>query len=199
MMRAIAPSTYCLAPRSQTPPSETPPPGTPPLLPIPLPILSPPLLLPYTDCRVDVPEVTLPPQKRLCIALGPRYEIGESSYAHTARSTRGFRADYGFVSTLDAKIRRDPDSEIGYGITNDARSVMSSQLNLLRRDRRFHARTARLMESEAKLSRKAWRQSMDASNTTRYEVMALSTTVLAQQTEIGDLWVADDKHSSQRR
>ncbi|GJZ98980.1 reverse transcriptase domain-containing protein, partial [Tanacetum coccineum] len=30
----------------------------------------------------------------------------------------GFRADYGFVGTLDAKIRRDTDREIGYGITN---------------------------------------------------------------------------------
>nr|GEW06765.1 putative reverse transcriptase domain-containing protein [Tanacetum cinerariifolium] len=32
--------------------------------------------------------------------------------------TRGFRADYGFVGTLDAEIIRDPDREIGYGITD---------------------------------------------------------------------------------
>ncbi|GKC51927.1 hypothetical protein Tco_1074672, partial [Tanacetum coccineum] len=44
MMRVLAPSTYCLAPRSSTPLS-----GTPPLLPIPLPTSSPPLLLPSTD------------------------------------------------------------------------------------------------------------------------------------------------------
>ncbi|GKA14882.1 hypothetical protein Tco_0694528 [Tanacetum coccineum] len=144
-----------------TPPSGnktgTPPSGTPPLLPIPIPTSSPPLLLPSTDYRADVPEFTLPPQKRLCIALGPRYEIGESSSAPTARHTGGFRADYGFVGTLDAKIRRDMDREIGYGITdrmtnfvtivrhdinetyvrlNDAQSdqsLMTSQLNLLRR------------------------------------------------------------------
>ncbi|GKA00022.1 putative reverse transcriptase domain-containing protein [Tanacetum coccineum] len=30
----------------------------------------------------------------------------------------GFRADYGFVGTLDAEIRRNPEREIGYGITN---------------------------------------------------------------------------------
>nr|GEW51778.1 putative reverse transcriptase domain-containing protein [Tanacetum cinerariifolium] len=41
MLRAAAPSTYILAPQSETPPS-----GTPPLLPIPLPTSSPPLLLP---------------------------------------------------------------------------------------------------------------------------------------------------------
>ncbi|GJT57851.1 hypothetical protein Tco_0992905 [Tanacetum coccineum] len=80
-------------------------------------------------------EVHVPPQKRLCIALGPR---------------------------------RDLDREIGYRITNvledpddiaeeipDARSVMSGQLKLLHRDRRFHARTARLMESEARVSHEA--------------------------------------------
>ncbi|GKG48751.1 hypothetical protein Tco_0512898, partial [Tanacetum coccineum] len=39
---------------------------------------------------------------------------------------------------------------------HDDRSLMSNQLNLLRRDRRAHARTARLMEAEAKASREAW-------------------------------------------
>nr|GEU37421.1 reverse transcriptase domain-containing protein [Tanacetum cinerariifolium] len=108
MMRAVAPSNYCLAPPS----------GTPPLLPIPLPTSSPPLLLPSTDYRADVPEVVLSPRKRLCIAHGPRYEIRECSSAPTARPTGGFRADYGFVGTLVAKIRHDLDSEIGYRITD---------------------------------------------------------------------------------
>ncbi|GJS54380.1 putative reverse transcriptase domain-containing protein [Tanacetum coccineum] len=176
MMRAAAPSTYILASRSETPPS-----GTPPLLPIPLPTSSPP------------------------------YEVGKSSSAPTTRPTGGFRADYGFVGTLDAEIRRDPDRKIGYGITNvwvdpdeiaeeipvtdvaelgqrmtnfvttvrqdsdeiygrlddaqDDRSLMSGQLNLLHRDRCTHARTTRLMKSEARASRKAWVQSMDASDT----------------------------------
>ncbi|GJU60253.1 putative reverse transcriptase domain-containing protein [Tanacetum coccineum] len=113
MMRAVAPSTYILASRSETPPS-----GTPPLLPIPLPTSSPPLLLPFTDCRANVPKVTLPPQKRLCITPGPRYKIEECSSAPTARPTGVFRVDYGFVGTLDSEIRRDPDREIGYGITD---------------------------------------------------------------------------------
>ncbi|GKD18900.1 putative reverse transcriptase domain-containing protein [Tanacetum coccineum] len=101
----------------ETLPPGTPPSGTPPLLPISLPTSSPPLLLPSTDCRADVLEVMLPPQKWLCITPGPRYEIEESSSAPTARPTRGFRADYGFVGTLDAEIRRDMDKEIGYEIT----------------------------------------------------------------------------------
>nr|GFD33943.1 hypothetical protein [Tanacetum cinerariifolium] len=35
--------------------------------------------LPSASRREDRPEVTLPPRKRLGIALGPRYEVGESS------------------------------------------------------------------------------------------------------------------------
>ncbi|GJS23885.1 hypothetical protein Tco_0452517 [Tanacetum coccineum] len=201
LMRAATPSTYILAPRSGTLPSgilpsRTPPSGTPLLLPIPLPTSLPPLLLPSTHYRSDVLEVTLLPRKKLCIAPGPRYEIEESSSAPTARPNGGFRADYGFVGTLDAEIRRDMDREIGYGITDvwdvpdeiakeipmtdvvelgqrmtyfvttirqdtneiygrldnahDDRLVMSGQLNLLRRDRRSYARTAKLMEGKAR-------------------------------------------------
>nr|GEV96409.1 hypothetical protein [Tanacetum cinerariifolium] len=180
MMKADSPFTYILAPRSETPPSRTP-----PFLPIPLPTSSPPLLLPSTNRRAYVLEVTLPPQKRLCIAIGPRFEVEECSFAPTARPTGGFRAYYGFVDTLDAEIRRDPDREIGYEIidvwedlneiveeipaTDDDKLLMSGQLNSQRRDRRSHARTARLMESKARASREAWVQSMDASNMTRSE------------------------------
>ncbi|GJV09806.1 hypothetical protein Tco_1351347 [Tanacetum coccineum] len=225
-------------------PLSAPPSGTPPLLPIPLPTSSPPMLLPFTVCRAGSSEVTFPPQKRLCIALGLRYEVGKSLSAPTARPTRGFRADYGFVDTLDDEIRRDPKRYVGCRITDtwdemfkdmhgtpavtdvaelsqrmadfittvrqdtneiygrlddaqDDRLLMSGQLNMLRRDRRAHARTARLMETEARLSHEAWVQSMDASDTARSEVRALRTTVLAQQTEIAGLRAADRTRQAQ--
>ncbi|GJU25931.1 hypothetical protein Tco_1164552 [Tanacetum coccineum] len=147
LMRAAAPSTYILTPRSRTPPS-----GTPPILPIPLLTSSLPLPLPSTDRRANVPKVVLPPQKRLCITPGPRFEVRRCSFAAAARSTGGFRADYGFVGTLDAEIRRDTDRERVtnfvttvrhdtdeiYGRLDYApseRSLMTSQLNVLRRDR----------------------------------------------------------------
>nr|GFD31944.1 hypothetical protein [Tanacetum cinerariifolium] len=38
----------------------------------------------------DRPEVTLPPLKRLDIALGPRYEVRDSSSAAAARPAGGF-------------------------------------------------------------------------------------------------------------
>ncbi|GKD91150.1 hypothetical protein Tco_1366657 [Tanacetum coccineum] len=95
-----------------------------------------------------------------------------------------------FVTTV-----RQDTYEI-YGRLDDAqddRLVMNGQLNLLRRDRRSHARTARLMEGEARVAREAWAQSMDTSDTACYEVRALRTRVLAYQTDIGDLRAADRK------
>ncbi|GJR48688.1 hypothetical protein Tco_1316791 [Tanacetum coccineum] len=44
--------------------------------------------------------------------------VGESSYAIAARPAGGLRADYGFVATIDREIRRDPEREVGYGITD---------------------------------------------------------------------------------
>ncbi|GKD74261.1 putative reverse transcriptase domain-containing protein [Tanacetum coccineum] len=176
--------------------------GTPPLLPIPLPTSLPPFHLLST--RADRPEVTLPPRKRLGIALGPRYEVGESSYAPTSRPPGGFRADYGFVATIDREIMRDLERDVSFGITdtwdemlvdmlgapatNDTelgrrmtefttrvrqdtdeiytrlddeqteQQLMAGRLNMLYKDRRVHACTARLMEAEARMYREAWTQ-----------------------------------------
>nr|GEX19753.1 hypothetical protein [Tanacetum cinerariifolium] len=79
---------------------------------------SPPSQLPSASRREDRPEVTLPPRKRLDIALGPRYEVGESSSTAAARPAGGFRADYGFVAAVNRDIMRDPEREVGYGITD---------------------------------------------------------------------------------
>nr|GEV13509.1 hypothetical protein [Tanacetum cinerariifolium] len=102
-------------PASPLSPWSSPPPHIPfPSLP---PILSPPSPLPSASRREDRPEVTLPPQKRLGIALGPRYEVGESSSA-AARPAGGLRVDYGFVATMDREIMCDPERKVGYGITD---------------------------------------------------------------------------------
>ncbi|GKC84288.1 hypothetical protein Tco_1140005 [Tanacetum coccineum] len=53
--------------------------------PLPLPTPSSPLLLHVTDCRED-PEADVPPWKRFCLtAPAPRFKLGESSAAATAR------------------------------------------------------------------------------------------------------------------
>ncbi|GKD66220.1 hypothetical protein Tco_1308328, partial [Tanacetum coccineum] len=192
-LRAETPST------SHPTPFGIPPSGTQPLLPIPAPTSSPPLMLPSTDHRADRPEVCLPPQKRLCIAAGPRYEVGESSSAVAARPTRGFRADYHFIATIDRDIRRDPEREFATRVRQDMdeiyvrlddaqskRQLMARRLNMLDRDRRAHARTTLLMEREARMSQEAWGWSMDASDLARNEVRALRTQTAKETTDPDD-------------
>ncbi|GKF22018.1 hypothetical protein Tco_0074340, partial [Tanacetum coccineum] len=67
-------------------------PDAPPPMPTSAPTSFPPLLLPSASHREDRPEVNLPPRMGLGIALGPRYEVGESSAAAAARPAGGLRA-----------------------------------------------------------------------------------------------------------
>ncbi|GKA57309.1 hypothetical protein Tco_0756497, partial [Tanacetum coccineum] len=140
--------------------------GIPPPLPISVPTTSPPLLLPSTSRRREL----------ICAA---------------ARPARGLRADYGFVATMDREIMHDPEREVRYGITNSWDEIVETLQGALFRDRRTHACTARLMETEARMSREAWGRSMDASDLVRADVMSLRTTVLAQMLEIRELHDAD--------
>nr|GEZ54217.1 hypothetical protein [Tanacetum cinerariifolium] len=184
---------------------------------------SPPLQLPSASPREDRPEVTLPPRKRLDIALGPRYEVGESSSAAAARPAGGFRADYGFIATVDIEIMRDPerevdriDTELGEYVrefetrvrhdTNEIymrlddeqteRQLLAGRLNMLFRDRRAHAYTRQLMETEARISKEAWVRATDASDLVHGEVMSLRTTMLGHMSEIKKLQAADRKRQT---
>ncbi|GJT08678.1 putative reverse transcriptase domain-containing protein [Tanacetum coccineum] len=184
--------------------SDSPPSGTPPILPIPLPTSSPSLLLPSADHGADMPEVCLLPWKRLCIALGLRYKVGEISSAPAARPTGGFREDYGFVAILDREIRRDPERYVGYGITDtwdemleDIPGALTTNETELGWRMTNFVTTVRqdtneiYVRLEARLSREAWGRSMDASDLAHSEVMALRTQVVAQQSEIAALRAAD--------
>ncbi|GJT34352.1 hypothetical protein Tco_0924771 [Tanacetum coccineum] len=217
-------------------------PDAPPPLPTSAPTSFPPLSLPSDSHREGRPEVNLPPRMGLGIALGPGYEVGESSAAAAARPAGGLRADYGFVATMDRLIRRDPERYVGYGITDSweemvetlpgapvstdtelgahmrefetmvrrdtdeiytrlddeqgQRQLLAGRVNMLFRDRRGHAHTRQLMETEAGMSREAWGRAMDASDLAHGEVISLRTTVHAQMSEITELQSAD--HRRQR-
>nr|GFB37145.1 hypothetical protein [Tanacetum cinerariifolium] len=206
------PPPFILSPTRSDVPSS----GTPLLLPISASTSSPPLQLASASRMEDRPEVTLPPRKKLA---------------------GGLRADYGFVATMDREIMRDPEREVGYGITDSweeivealqgasvstdtqlggymrefetrvrqdtdeiymrlddeqsERQLLAGRLNMLFRDRRAHAYTRHLMETKARMSRKAWVRSTDASDHVRCEVMSLRTTVLGQMTKIRELHAAD--------
>ncbi|GJY42573.1 putative reverse transcriptase domain-containing protein [Tanacetum coccineum] len=166
--------------------------GIPPPLPISVSTSSPPLLLPSASCREDRPEVTLPPRKRLGIALGLGYEVRESSCAAAARPDGGLRADYGFIATMDREIRRNPEREIGYGITDSwdeivetlQGALVSTDTELVQYMTAFETRV---------------RQDTDevyTSDLAHAEVMSLRTTVLAQMSEIRELQDADRKRQA---
>ncbi|GKD57659.1 hypothetical protein Tco_1291046 [Tanacetum coccineum] len=118
----------------------------------------------FTDRRADRSEVTLSPRKRLGIVLGPKYEVEESSSAAASRPAGGLRADYGFVAAMDREIRhdleRDDTDEIYTRLDDEQteRQLLADRLNMLFRDKHAHAhaRTARLMEAEARMPREAW-------------------------------------------
>nr|GEW48285.1 hypothetical protein [Tanacetum cinerariifolium] len=138
-------------------------------------------------------------QKMLGIALGPRYKVGESSSA-AARPTRGLRVDYGFVATMDREIMRDLEREVGYGITDSwdeiVETLQGAPVSTDTEDRRAHAYTRHLMETEARMSREAWVRATDASDLVRGEVMSLRTTVLGQMSEIRELQAADRRRQT---
>ncbi|GKF32429.1 hypothetical protein Tco_0102227, partial [Tanacetum coccineum] len=141
--------------------------------PLPLPTSSPLLQLLSSDHRTDMPDITLPPRKRLGINLGPRYEIGGSSAAAATRPIGGRRADYGFDGTMDTEIRRQRAEDVGYGIrdvweqdtqdiydviedTQDRQPQIYQSVGTLVDYSQYHYETARLLDQEALVSREAW-------------------------------------------
>nr|GEV77222.1 hypothetical protein [Tanacetum cinerariifolium] len=156
----------------------TPPSGTPPLLPIPLPTPSPPLLPLSTD---------------------PRADVRESSSAPTIRPAGDSRPDYGFISTLDDEIMRDPQRDVGYGLINswdeivetmqgapatdetELGRIVTDLVATMRRDtdeiytRHAYAHPALLMEIEARMSWEAWGRVMDACDIVRSKNITLRT------------------------
>ncbi|GKF08176.1 hypothetical protein Tco_0042400 [Tanacetum coccineum] len=101
------------------------------------------------------------------------------------------------MTAFETRVRQDTN-EI-YTRLNDEQSqrqLLAGRLNILFRDRRAHAYTRHQMETEARLSREAWRRSIDASDLARREVMSLRTTVLGQMLEIRELHAADRRRQA---
>nr|GFB79847.1 hypothetical protein [Tanacetum cinerariifolium] len=117
---------------------------------------SPPLQLPSASRREDKTEVTLPPQKRLGITLGPRYE-GAPVSTDTELG--------GYMREFKTRVRQDMD-EIYMRLDDEQteRQLLAGRLNMLFRDRCAHAYTPHLMETEARISREAWVRATDASD-----------------------------------
>nr|GFA62851.1 hypothetical protein [Tanacetum cinerariifolium] len=161
---------------------------------------SPPLQLPSAGRREDRHKVTLPPQKRLGIALGPRYEVGESSSTAAARPAGGLRADYGFVATMDREIMRDPERE-GAPVSTDTElgGYMREFETRVRQD--TDEIYMRLDDEQTERQLLAGRLNMlfrdrHASDLVHGEVMSLRTIVLGQMSEIKELQAADRRRQT---
>ncbi|GKF16872.1 hypothetical protein Tco_0061790, partial [Tanacetum coccineum] len=199
----LLPSTYHL----------TPPSGTPSLLPIPTPTTSPPLLLPSASresssaaaaggLRADYVFVATIDRE---IRHDPERDVGygiTDSWDEIVEALQGAPVSTGIElgrHTVEFETRVRQDTYDIYTRLDDGqteRQLMAGRLNMLYRDRRAHAHTARLIEIEARMSREAWGQSMDASDLARAEVMSLSTTVSAQQAKIRELQSADHRRQT---
>nr|GFB49480.1 hypothetical protein [Tanacetum cinerariifolium] len=140
----------------------------------------------------DRPEVTLLPQKRLGITLGPGYEVGGSSSAATTRSAGGLRADYGFVATIDREIMRDPQREVRPTDASDLvrGKVMSLRTTVLGHmteikelhaaDRRRHIVISELLRADHRRSTKI----IKLRTTLQGQVTALQGQVIALQAQV---------------
>ncbi|GKD91705.1 hypothetical protein Tco_1367212, partial [Tanacetum coccineum] len=173
----------------------------------PLPLLPPSLYIPPpVDCRDDIPEFEQPPRKRLCLStLGSRYEIEESS---TATPTIGQGVDYGFVSTIDAKARRQGISEVGYGIRDtwvdlaeavpeiapmtmgEVNARVTELAELYEHDTQDlyalldDAQDIWMVKEEAYASREAWAYSIELSQATHQELQTHRDHVYAYETHL---------------
>nr|GEZ09940.1 hypothetical protein [Tanacetum cinerariifolium] len=103
----------------------------------------------------------------------------------------------GYVREFETRVRQDTD-KIYMRLDDEQteRQLLAGWLNMLFRDRRAHAYTRQLMETEARMSREAWVRATDASDLVYGKVMSLRTTVLGQMLEIRELQAADRRRQT---
>ncbi|GJX96944.1 hypothetical protein Tco_0352742 [Tanacetum coccineum] len=138
--------------------------------------------LPYpayrVTARISIPDPVPTP---VWYRSWPTYEVRESSSA--ARPTGGLRADYGFVATMDRKIRRDLERDVGYGITDSWDEIVKAMQGT--------PVVIDVMELSQRMTEFETRVRRDTD-----EVMSLRTTVLAQQSHIRELQSADRRRQT---
>ncbi|GKA75383.1 hypothetical protein Tco_0781761 [Tanacetum coccineum] len=128
-------------------------------------IPSPPLMLPSTDHKDDIPEADFLPRKRLCLtAPTDRYEVGESSAAAAARQP-GLD-----VATVDATPGRPMSRENNLAHSLPDTHEIYVRLEDAQDDRALHRHTAILLDSEARHAREAWSHSMNYSKAVHAEL-----------------------------
>ncbi|GKC77135.1 putative reverse transcriptase domain-containing protein, partial [Tanacetum coccineum] len=136
---------------------------------LPSPPLPPSLYIPSpVDRRDDILESEQPPRKRSCLfALGPRYEVGESS---TARLTRGRGVDLAEAVPEIAHMTLVEDAQEGRTRISQRVTIDSQRVDLLMEDRIAHQETILIVEEEAYASREAWAHAIGLSQAVHSEL-----------------------------
>ncbi|GJZ44008.1 hypothetical protein Tco_0591263 [Tanacetum coccineum] len=156
---------------------------------------SPPLSLPPTSPRTDIPEAEMPPRKRACLTtLTPGYEIGESLAAGAARQPGPTPAMDTWdeivvapttlegvdqrVTKLDTTVRqRTEEFEVRFEEAHDDRAYLGALVNTLYRERIQHRRTTLAIDREVLYARIAWTSSEERSATIEAHVRTLEAQV----------------------
>ncbi|GKB41023.1 hypothetical protein Tco_0885965 [Tanacetum coccineum] len=171
---------------------------------------SPPLSLPSTSYRTDVPEAEMPPQKRACFTTpAPGCEIGESSAAGAARqpgptpeadtwdeiveammeiAPTTLEGVDQRVTELDTTVRqRTEEFQVRFEEAYDDRAYLRARVNTLFRDRPYHHHTALALDREVVYARIAWTGSEERSAAIEAHVRTLEAqvaTLIAQTTSL---------------
>ncbi|GKE57403.1 hypothetical protein Tco_1496588 [Tanacetum coccineum] len=157
---------------------------------------SPPLLLPSTSHRTDVPEAEMPSRKRTCYTTpAPRLEIRESSAAGAARRPEPTPEADAWdeiveaimeiapttlegvdqrVTELDTIVRQGTEEfQVRFEEAYDDRAYLRARVNTLFRDRPYHHHTALALDREVVYARIAWTGSEERSATIEAHVRTL--------------------------
>ncbi|GJT27776.1 hypothetical protein Tco_0908051 [Tanacetum coccineum] len=185
-----------------TPPPSPLTPLSSPLPQIPSPLLpaSPPASLLSSDHRTDRPEITLPPQKRLGVDLGPRIRDVWVDPRETVEEVAPMTLEGVNTRVTELTAVQEQDTQDIYVVirdTQDRQTQIYQSVETLVDDSQYHYETARLLDQEALVSREAWGRSIEVSYMIRSDIMALCSVVMGQHAVIAQLQAADSDHQRQ--
>ncbi|GKA81245.1 putative reverse transcriptase domain-containing protein [Tanacetum coccineum] len=212
----LLPPPFILSPTRPDAPSL----GIPPPLPISVPTSSPPLLLPSVS-RESLSAASTRPARGLRADYGFVATMDREIRRDSKREV-GYRITDSWdeiVETLQG-VPVSTDTELGRHMTafetrviqdtyeiytrlddeQSQRQQLAGRLNMLFSDRRAHAYTRHQMETEARLSREAWRRSMDARSWPAESLIHIALPYWADQrrsTEMRELRTTDHTRQQQ--
>nr|GFA01043.1 hypothetical protein [Tanacetum cinerariifolium] len=172
---------------------------------LPSPPLPPPLHMPPpVDRRDDIPEIEMPPRKRLCLStLGSRDTWVDpiETVLEIAPMTVG---EVNTRVTELAELHKHDTHDL-YAILEDAQdsrtrisqrvAVESQRVDLLMEDRIAHQETIQIMEEEAYVAREVWAYSIGLSQAVHSELQTHQEQM--QQAEIAELRETDHRRQAQ--